>query len=91
MEQSKGSIYILTTLRLLTIVDTSSQIKLVEKLSFCDNLEAFYLSTHKTENCLRTADDTHRSEFFMRTQRKIVRTYAVRIVIYIAGQNLETS
>ena len=25
------------------------------------------------------------SDFFMRTERKIVRTYAVRIVIYIAG------
>ena len=47
------------------------------------------MGTHKTENCLRTADfycvhGTHRSEFSMRTERKIVRTYAVRIVIYFA-------
>ena len=46
---------------------------------------------HKTEKCLRTADfycvhGTHRSEFSMRTERKIMRTYAVRIVIYfVAG------
>ena len=50
----------------------------------------FYLSTHKIENCLRTVDfycvhGTHRSELLMRTEQKIVCTYAVRIVIYIAG------
>ena len=50
----------------------------------------FYLSTHKTENCLRTTDfycvhGTHRSEFSMRTERKIARTYAVHIVIYFAA------
>ena len=49
---------------------------------------------HKTEKCLRTADfycvhGTHRSEFSMRTERKIVRTFAVRIVIYFAGQNID--
>ena len=48
---------------------------IVEKLSFCDNLKFkryFYLSRHKTENCLSTTDfycihGMHRSEFFMRT------------------------
>ena len=64
--------------------------KLVEKLSFCDNFKDFLnLSMHKTVNCLRNADfhcvhGTHRSEFLVCTERKIVRTYAVRIVIYIA-------
>ena len=53
-------------------------------------LKVFYPSTHKTKNCLRTADfycvhGTYRSEILMRTERKIVRTYAVRIVICIAG------
>ena len=55
----------------------------------------FYLSTHKTEICLRTADfhcvhGTHRSEFSMCTKRKIVRTYAVRIVIYFAAEYIAT-
>ena len=32
----------------------------------------------------------HRSEFFMRTERKIVRTYAVRIVIYFTVSIIKT-
>ena len=59
------------------------------KCHFVTILKVFFnLSTHKIVNCLRTADfycvyGTHRSEFLMNTERKIVRTYAVRIVIYI--------
>ena len=54
---------------------------------------SFNPSTHRTVNRLRTTDFhcvhcTHRSDFLMRTERKIVRTYAVRIVIYFAGLNL---
>ena len=50
---------------------------------------SFNPSTHRTVNRLRTADfhcvhSMHRYDFLMRTERKIVRTYAVRIVIYFA-------
>ena len=53
-------------------------------------LKVFYPSTHKTQNCLCTADfycvhGTQRSEFCMRTERKIERTYTVHVmVIYFA-------
>ena len=56
--------------------------------------DSFNPSTHRTVNRLRTADFhcvhcTHRSDFLMRTERKTVRTYAVRIVIYFAGDALD--
>ena len=51
------------------------------------------MCTHYIINCLRTADfycihGTHRSDISMRTGRKIVHTFAVRIVIYFAGRCL---
>ena len=54
------------------------------KMPFCDNFKGifFYPRTHKTENGLCTADfhcihGTHRSEYIMRSKRKIVRTYVI--------------
>ena len=85
MARSKAALI----LKLFSIVDRAARQNLLKNLYFVTILNVFHLSTHKTLNCLCTADfncvhGTQRSEFFMRTERKIVRTYAVRIVIYSA-------